>query len=523
MKQSKLLLLLLVGFVLSFGGILWYSLQSSYFLFFPITYNKYKCPSINVQIGADTYDLEIRIGSRFPLFLNQETLKNLDKQHLGTTKSYKRTGECNELPTYLIPKINIANFTLTNVVAAQSQNEAPNSLGKNLGGALNLFLDFPHSRIIACDSFSKLKNKGFVNDQWIQMPFKMGLTGVILQVSSDLGTLNLSVETTMQNAFLKSSLMPVNQSFLSSSLWIEKCNLGKVLFQYLDLSDSFHDIDGFIGMNFLKNHAIYLDFSNNTAYIEPSPVYFEHFPVTFGPCHIPYTDIHIEGNTYSLEIDLGSNFLLSLDQEVLQNIHKTLYGTSKWLDFKGAEYQSPAYIISEIKLGNFLITDVLTSQDREDFHANVIFDSLPSKQIGSIGRPILEKYNLLLDFRRAAMYASNNCLPLQEAGILSKNLLTIPFILHPDGILLSIETDSGTQRLILDTGATRTAIRAPCPTSTSKFKLMNHDFGIRSIFPLEISPFNDYDGFLGMDFLREYSLFIDYYNKLIYIDLQKSE
>jgi hypothetical protein len=87
--------------------------------------------------------------------------------------------------------------------------------------------------------------------------------------------------------------------------------------------------------------------------------------------------------------------------------------------------------------------------------------------------------------------------------------------------LLSIETDTGTYRLMLDTGSTSTAIRAPHSAITEKFCIMGHDFGERPIKALDVNPRLEFDGFLGMDFFREYPLFIDYSNKVIFIDLQK--
>ena len=76
---------------------------------------------------------------------------------------------------------------------------------------------------------------------------------------------------------------------------------------------------------------------------------------------------------------------------------------------------------------------------------------------------------------------------------------------------------------MLDTGSTFTAIRSPHPDSTGYFSIMGHDFRKRSIKTLDVSPQLDFDGFLGMDFLCEYPLFIDYLNQRIFLDLQKDD
>ena len=536
-RKTKTFLFFFIGFAVCAGGILWHFLQKNDLLFFPITYTNGNLPTMNVKIGPNTYQLEIRIGSRFPLLLTEEVLAKLDKKPHGSTEHYRPQGDCDLSPSYLIPKVQIGDLTLTNVVAAQSETKDFNALGMYLGGTMNLFLDFPRSRIIACDSFSKLKNNGFVSDNWIQVPFEVGITGVILTVHTDLRAYNLSLNTNVEYNYLRSSQISDDPFFTSSTFRIGMRDFGKATFYPIDItSNVFHNIDGFIGMDFLENQAIYLDYTNKIAYIEPAPVYFERFSVSFGPCNMPIIDMYIEGEAYTIGIDLGNHSLVTLDQKILQKIHKTSYGTANWIDFKGNSYQSPTYVVPEIKMGNQTFTNSIVRQDSEEFHSNVSFkidssfyrklspaSSLESLRVGMLGHPILKKCNLFLDFKHFAMYASHDHLSLQKQGLLSDHLLKIPFSPHPDGIMFFVETDLGSLKVILDTGATVTLVRAPYPTSTSKFSIMGHDFGPRRIFPADIAPEFDCDAILGMDFLNEYPFFIDYTNKLIYLDLQKNE
>lgn len=513
--------LLLIGMSIGIGVIFWHSLSTSYFISFPVTYNKHNHPRIDVKVGNNTHVLEVRIGSRFPLFLSKEALSQTDKQSHGISQWQSMNGEPREAPSYLIPKMHVGDLTLTNVIATE-QEAAGGVLGKYLGGEFNLFLDFPHSRIIACDSFSKLKNKGLISDDWIQVPFELpDKAGVVFQVNTDLGTHRLSLGTTATMTVLRSTLIQSKESFVSSIFSIGTREFGNTLIQPFELFDDLQDTDGFIGMDFLKKHAIYLDYSNKIAYIEPPDRYCERIPVVLSSCSIPTVNAHIEGNLYSFEIDLGSSCFLFLGRDVLQNIQTTSYGTAEWSDFKGNSYESPTYTISEFNINKLTFSDVLVVQDREDFRVNIMLEGMPAYPTGSIGRPILEKYNLFLDFQRSAIYACDSHLHLQQRGLLSEDFLTIPFTLHRDGILLSVETDSGIKRLILDTGSSRTVIRAPQVPSTSLFCLGGHNFGAQAIAAIDLTPDRDYDGYLGMDFLLEHSLFIDYPHKLIFLDLQK--
>lgn len=521
-KKLKYFACLLVITAVVYGVFLW-SPFSGYYHVFPVTYTKYDLPLITTQLQGNSYTLRIDIGCRFPLFLGQKMLDSVDKQFQGMEICRSVDGSQQEVPYYLIPKFKIGDLVLKDVLAYQSDKERYDSLGKFLGGDFNLLLDFPHDRIVACDHLSKLQAKGIVDKNWMQLPFEMHRIGIVFRVDTDFGTCKLALNTGCMNSVLSSSVFPSNVRFpyVSSSFVLDGHKFPNITFKSFELPGDLNGIDGFIGMDYLKEHTVYLDYVHKIAYVEPPKKYFEHIPVVLGSRNNPIIDVSMQGSVYPLKLDLGSSIYFSLSEEVLQNICKTKYGVSKWHDFRGKEYESPTYTISQIKIGNLSFARVLVDQDNSDFHANVTFDGPPLQLSGAIGRPILEKYNLFLNFPRAAIYACNDHVTLQNAGLLSKNLLAVPFTVHSDGIIFSVETDMGTYHLMLDTGSTFTVIRAPHCNTTQKFCIMGHDFGERAIKALEVSPQFDFDGMLGMDFLCEHPLFIDYSNKIVFIDLQK--
>lgn len=140
-------------------------------------------------------------------------------------------------------------------------------------------------------------------------------------------------------------------------------------------------------------------------------------------------------------------------------------------------------------------------------HTSTDVEGRPWQPIGAIGLPILENYNLFLDFPHSVIFASNDHFSVQQASFLSDNLLAAPFVLHRDGILFPVKTDAGTYHLLLDTGSTRTVIRKPHPTTTAQFLIAGHDFGTRRIFPIDLNPKHEFDGCLGLDCLREHPVF----------------
>jgi len=523
-KYPKYLTLFLVSIALGIGVLLWYSFPAGYYNSFTVTYDEYDYPLIKSELQGKNCELAVSIGSRFPLFLGKEMLDGIDKRLQGPVQWHSGDGQKHESCSYLISKMKIGDLTLKNVVAYQSLDKDRGVLGKFLGKEFNLLLDFPHDRIIICDTFSKLQTRKLADKHWLRVPFEMNYGGIIFHVDTDFGMRKLAINTTSTFSLMHFSFVPSGQSFVPSPFSLGGQQFGNVTFRTIDLPEGLSGVDGFIGMNFLKKHALYLDYTHKVAYIEPPESYFERIPITFASRSHATINVSIEGNVYPLELDLGSSSPFSLRQEILKNLHKTSYGTDEWSDFRGQTYESPTYTIPEIKIGNLTFANKIVRQVREDFHINATLDGFtPHQPIGIIGLPVLEKYNLLLDFPHSIIYASNDYLPLQQAGILSQNLLAIPFVLRPDGILLTVETDVGTYRLVLDTGATHTLIRAPHPNSTTQFCIAGHDFGKRSIIPIDLSSRFEFDGCVGMDFFREYPLFIDYFNKLILLDLQKDK
>ncbi len=99
------------------------------------------------------------------------------------------------------------------------------------------------------------------------------------------------------------------------------------------------------------------------------------------------------------------------------------------------------------------------------------------------------------------------------------------------GIVLSIETDIGTRRLILDSGASASIIKnsslnlssikkeAPGRQmfTTTKFVIGGHDFGPVDLSLFEIASSIDADGFIGLDFLKKYAIYLDFENSKAFI------
>ena len=250
------------------------------------------------------------------------------------------------------------------------------------------------------------------------------------------------------------------------------------------------------------------------------------------PYQIPCTTIEIEGKIYQVEIDLGTKMALSLHKDILQKIKKELCGTSRRLDFLGNRYETPLYLIPNVRVGNRRLKRVKTREESGDFCAKtsiVVEAKTDVQKDGRLGRDFFVDKNIFMDFHNLVFVVCEKISDLKQYKI--DDFLPVPFKVTSSGIFVDIDTDIGVQRFAIDTGSTASAIRASSMANdravqreglsvfeTSKFIVNGVDLGHRDLYLLDISQqLDELDGFLGMDFLKEYALYLDFSKQVAYI------
>ena len=111
-------------------------------------------------------------------------------------------------------------------------------------------------------------------------------------------------------------------------------------------------------------------------------------------------------------------------------------------------------------------------------------------------------------------------------------MLRVPFEMTSLGITLDIQTAQGEKKFLVDTGATITAIRSSQRyleesqqdfrelkyLTTSQFIIGGKDFGPMALYLLDITPeMKEIDGILGMTFLNDHIVYIDFRKKMLYL------
>ncbi len=267
-----------------------------------------------------------------------------------------------------------------------------------------------------------------------------------------------------------------------------------------------------------------------------------HFSSDF---NVAYATVTIEGQTYSLALDLGMDSQLSLNKDVLKKIkEKQPCNSIGYYDVKGNHYVSDSYIIPEIKIGRPRIFNVTIKEENEEYLKNVRFRSPKDEKaqqefdrtiVGRIGSEMFSIEGpraLFLDLGRSKAFVIKDIDRFHEDGYSIEKMVKIPYELN-QGFVIEVETDFGKKKFLLDTGlALNNVIRDSLvdekfPTqvvdnwklvTSSKFQFGDKDFGSENFFPFAISPIIEgIDGILGMSFFRKYAVLLDLQKKVAYI------
>ena len=262
----------------------------------------------------------------------------------------------------------------------------------------------------------------------------------------------------------------------------------------------------------------------------------QFIPVTFDDCDIPLVETKIEGKSYPLMLDLGSYSQMKLKGKILKRVNKRPYGLAKFGDVRGNHYESQKYLIPEVKIGNHLFAEVIAVEENSEFVRNTEnwdpSEDPPAESNGAIGRSLLKRKNIFLDFPHSRIaFVEDANLP-QGLSSSIEDMLAVPFKMTTCGVVLRVKTDLGEKRFLLDSGFTKSVIRPPqcqdweCQQDEYGDKYFNNlqfliggkDFGSFPLYLLDITPEIEVDGILGMSFLRHHAVYIDFRNRVIYFE-----
>jgi hypothetical protein len=250
----------------------------------------------------------------------------------------------------------------------------------------------------------------------------------------------------------------------------------------------------------------------------------------------PLLTILIEGRQYHVDFDSGSQYQLQLQKENLDSVTKKRpAGSCESFDLKGNVYVESSFDVSGIKMENNILPDIRVFELDESFlHNTHVAGNLANtfSSQGILGLDAFRNQNLLFDFARSSLIVCNDKKALESQGYHLSSMVQVPFEHYKKCIFIIAETDMGPLKLIIDSGASLTIVRASifqeqlCQKSnwdlpkftTSTFVFNGKDFGPQDLMLFDITnKLVECDGVLGMDFLLKHQLYIDHQSRVVYI------
>jgi len=134
---------------------------------------------------------------------------------------------------------------------------------------MDCFFDFPNSVMFVAKDIKVLQeDAGCSFNGFMKTPFDLTHCGVVFSVETDLGINRFLLDTGSTWSLFKSSQVEKNgRSFTTDKFQIGEADFGKTKFWLYEFSDRL-EVDGVLGVDFFKKHAICLDFHNKIAYIK---------------------------------------------------------------------------------------------------------------------------------------------------------------------------------------------------------------------------------------------------------------
>ncbi len=261
----------------------------------PVNLSFCNTPIVEVVIENRVCPLMFDLGSKFDLTLDGEFLRKINAEECDSVEWKNWKGTPFEAKSFVIPNVNIGGLLWSNVIASEEiqedkagsllwnddpkKNKDDDYIGK-IGCPIlektNLCLDFYDRSIYCCKSLKLLQKMAICPNDMVKIPFRVENKHIIVQAQTDIGSLELVLDTGATLSMIKSKSdqeVPLQKDqrgfyfYQASHFSLAGKNFGKLKILVFDEFLDCKEIDGILGMNFLENHIVYIDYPNRCIYV----------------------------------------------------------------------------------------------------------------------------------------------------------------------------------------------------------------------------------------------------------------
>ncbi len=254
----------------------------------PVGFSDSNLPTFEVLIEGIAYTVEMDLGSKADLMLTKNTFMQLNKKPEKMVRWRDAKGNPYETAAYLIKKVTVKELKWSNLEASEMNLDAeaisilkedpnPSPPDSRKAGRVglpflrkaNICLDFSNKAFFFCNSLKELHQKGIFPKKFSSIPFHFIRNTVVIQAETVLGTLNLGVDTGCTVSLVKAPLLEGKElkkdwrgldCFTTSHFIMGGNDFGKLSLYSFPIAPQIREVDGLLGMDFLKKHVIYIDY-----------------------------------------------------------------------------------------------------------------------------------------------------------------------------------------------------------------------------------------------------------------------
>lgn len=271
-------------------------------------------------------------------------------------------------------------------------------------------------------------------------------------------------------------------------------------------------------------------------FLKPKKGYVR-FPIEL-IANTPCVAMSAEGHSFSVELDTGMDRPFALRTELLDRLNgKQEDGIAQSWDINHNEYHSFSFVIPEIIWEAATITKMSAKEENIYFLTQGSFLQSPleisertqeylDKVSGRMGLECLlaAPYCWFFDLPHRELYLIRDLNKAVKRGQFSlEGFVEVPLEIINSKLIVSLETDFGWKRFVVDTGASVSLLKADSDEAnhkwlkTERFGIQGTDFGSWEFYLFDFSELLEADGILGVDFLGEHALFLDLKNQKAWI------
>jgi hypothetical protein len=263
------------------------------------------------------------------------------------------------------------------------------------------------------------------------------------------------------------------------------------------------------------------------------PSFFATVPITsFTPTEIPCVTIEVGGKRFLTLLDLGYSRFVSLQSEMVHKIpDKNFLKTRSIWGVRGERQEQKQYLVPSLQMGDLTIAPVVVEEESALLHeqAQIVKGDTGFTLDGKIGWRLFKNMALFLDLDEDQIMVCDSIETFKKYGPSLKDFVKVPLLLEQELIEFDLTTPKGPLRCFLDSGCTSNHLQCQNPHNRPLSELYFENRVEFPYFQIGSKKFQSItfhaiplplpvrvQGVLGMDFLFNTQVFIDFKNRYIY-------